>query len=138
MVTIVGGKLTTYRRMAQDALDAVLAAAGRSGGPCRTRRLPLVGAAGPDVLDAVAAPRRLVRLYGTEAPDVVAAAGGDPTLLEPLDEQFGTTGAEVLFAARREGALDAGDVLDRRTRIGLDPLLRERLLPVVETLLRQA
>ena len=45
LVTIVGGKLTTYRRMAEDALDAALSRAEVSAGPCRTTRLPLVGAA---------------------------------------------------------------------------------------------
>ena len=134
LVTVVGGKLTTYRRMAEDAVDAALAAAGRAAGPCRTRRLPLVGAAGP----AVAAPARLVQLYGGEAPDVVAAADGDPALLEPLGERVATTAAELLFALRHEGALDADDLLDRRTRIGLDPAARAAVLPAVERLLDRA
>ncbi|WP_019630330.1 glycerol-3-phosphate dehydrogenase/oxidase [Actinomadura atramentaria] len=126
LVTVVGGKLTTYRRMAEDAVDAALAARGATAGPCRTRRLPLVGAAGRAALGAVPAPARLVRRYGTEAPAVVAAAGGDPRLLEPIAPGLTTTRAELLFAVRHEGALDAGDLLDRRTRIGLVPADRER------------
>ncbi|MGH3344645.1 MAG: glycerol-3-phosphate dehydrogenase/oxidase, partial [Carbonactinosporaceae bacterium] len=81
VVTVVGGKLTTYRRMAEHALDAALAGAGLRAGPCVTHRLSLVGAAPPTLLDGVPAPRRLVERYGTEAPAVLAAAGGDPDLL---------------------------------------------------------
>lgn len=124
VVTVVGGKLTTYRRMAQDAVDAAVAAAGLPAGPCRTRSLPLVGAADPGVLDAVDAPRRLVARYGTEAPRVLAEAGDDPSLLTPIVREV--TGAELRFAVRHEGAMEVGDLLDRRTRLGLVPRERAR------------
>ena len=83
LVTVVGGKLTTYRRMAEDALDAALRSAGLPARPCVTDRLPLVGAA--VVPTSPGSPRRRgwCARYGTEAPDVVAAAAGDPALLEP-------------------------------------------------------
>jgi glycerol-3-phosphate dehydrogenase len=123
VVTVVGGKLTTYRRMAQDAVDAAVAA-----GPCRTRRLPLVGAASPQVLAKVPAPARLVARYGTEAPQVTALASQDPWLAEPVADGLPVTGAELAFAVRHEGALDPGDLLDRRTRIGLVRADRERAL----------
>ncbi|ONH29735.1 glycerol-3-phosphate dehydrogenase/oxidase [Pseudofrankia asymbiotica] len=119
VVTVVGGKLTTYRRMARDAVDAAVAHAGLDAGACRTARLPLVGAAPRAELAAVAAPRRLVERYGTEAPAVLAEAGGDPDLLAPVAAGMSATGAELLFALRHEGALDVDDLLDRRTRIGL-------------------
>lgn len=124
VITIVGGKLTTYRRMARDALEAVLARLDAAGGgvtarPCRTARLPLVGAAPPSVLAAVAAPRRLIQRYGTEAPAVLALAADDPSLLEPVAPGLPVTGAELEWAVRHEGALDESDLLDRRTRIGL-------------------
>ncbi|MFC4950596.1 glycerol-3-phosphate dehydrogenase/oxidase [Pseudonocardia sp. GCM10023141] len=135
LVTVVGGKLTTYRRMAQDALDVALAGAGIAAGPCRTRRLPLVGAADPATLRGLTTPGRLVRRYGTEAGAVVAEAGGDPALLAPIAEGIDVTRAELLFAVRHEGALDTGDLLDRRTRIGLDPAARERALPVAAEVL---
>lgn len=143
LVTVVGGKLTTYRRMAADAVDAALAAAatcrGRrlplNAGPCRTRRLPLVGAAAPERLDAVDAPLRLVRRYGTEAETVVAAAEGDASLLRPVAPGVDTTAAELRFAVRHEGALDVGDLLDRRTRVGLDPAARAAAVPAAETAL---
>jgi glycerol-3-phosphate dehydrogenase len=135
LVSVVGGKLTTYRRMAQDAVDAAVAAAGLPAAPCRTRDLPLVGAAPRDALAAVPAPRRLVERHGTEAPAVLARAGGDPELLAPVVPGVDVLAVEVLHAAAVEGALDAGDVLDRRTRIGLVAADRERALPVVQALL---
>lgn len=136
VLTAVGGKLTTYRKMAADAVDAAVRAAGLRAGPCTTRALPLVGAAPRDVLDAVEAPRRLVARYGTEAPEVVALAEGDPELLRPV--AAGITPAELLFAVGREGALDTEDLLDRRTRIGLVPADRRAALPWAEEALRRA
>ncbi|KDA41436.1 glycerol-3-phosphate dehydrogenase/oxidase [Frankia sp. BMG5.23] len=128
LVTVVGGKLTTYRRMAADAVDAAVAVGDLDAGPCRTRRLGLVGAAPRSVLATVAAPRRLVERYGTEAPRVLALADGDPDLLAPVAEGTPVTGAELLFAVRDEGALDPADLLDRRTRIGLAPADRRAAL----------
>ncbi len=124
LVTIVGGKLTTYRRMAEDALDAALAASGISAAPCSTRRLPLVGAASRDALAAVGAPARLVRKYGIEA----VAVAGDTGWAQAICEGTQTTAAELRFAVQHEGALDEDDLLDRRTRIGLDPATRTRAL----------
>jgi glycerol-3-phosphate dehydrogenase len=137
LVSVVGGKLTTYRRMAQDAVDAAVDAGGLAGraAPCRTRDLPLVGAAVRQALAAVPAPRRLVERHGTEAPAVVALAAGDPGLLAPVAPGLDVLGVEVLHAVRSEGALDADDVLDRRTRIGLVAADRERARPAVAALI---
>ncbi|REE95175.1 glycerol-3-phosphate dehydrogenase/oxidase [Thermomonospora umbrina] len=134
VVTVVGGKLTTYRRMAQDAVDAVIAARGLTAGPCRTARLPLVGAAPRARLEALDAPARLVRRYGTEAPRVAALAREEPALAGTVAPGLPVTGAELAWAVRHEGALDAADLLDRRTRIGLVPADREAALPVAEGL----
>ena len=116
---IVGGKLTTYRRMAQDAVDRV------TDRPCPTARLPLVGAAAPSALRSVAAPERLVRRYGTEAPAVVALADGRPELLEPLGDGVPACAAELLWAVRHELALTTEDLVDRRVRLGLVPEWRD-------------
>ena len=129
VITIVGGKLTTYRRMARDAVDAAVAHAGLTAGRCWTARLPLVGAAPRAQLAAIPAPRRLVARYGVEAPAVLAGAGGDPDLLTPIAAGTSVTGAELLFALRHEGALDVDDLLDRRTRIGLVAADRAAALP---------
>ncbi|MGW2117183.1 glycerol-3-phosphate dehydrogenase/oxidase [Streptomyces zhihengii] len=119
VVTVVGGKLTTYRRMAQDAVDAAVRAGRLTAGPCRTASLPLVGAARPAELAALDVPRRLVRRYGAEAPAVHALGLADPSLARPVVPGHPVTGAELVWAVRHEGALDESDVLDRRTRIGL-------------------
>ncbi len=128
VVTVVGGKLTTYRRMAEDAVDAVVARRGLSGRtgsqPCRTRDLPLVGAAPRPRLARVDAPARLVRRYGVEAPrvlaDAVARTGLDEaTLLEPVADGVPVTRAELLWGVTHEGAVDADDLLERRTRVGM-------------------
>jgi glycerol-3-phosphate dehydrogenase len=135
LVSIVGGKLTTYRRMAEDAVDAAVAAGGlHAAAPCRTRTLPLVGAASRQELASVPAPARLVDRHGVEAPAVLALAGGDPELLAPVAPGLDVLGVEVLHAVRAEGALDADDVLDRRTRIGLVPRDRARAQATVEAL----
>ncbi|MFC4590392.1 glycerol-3-phosphate dehydrogenase/oxidase [Sphaerisporangium corydalis] len=128
VVTIVGGKLTTYRRMAEDVVDAAFPGAPRS----RTARLPLVGAGPPAPGGGV--PGRLTERYGSEAAAVYDLARRDPRLAEVLP--LGVTLAELVWAVRHEGALDAGDLLDRRTRIGLVPEDREAALPAAGRALR--
>ncbi|WP_143965922.1 glycerol-3-phosphate dehydrogenase/oxidase [Gordonia zhaorongruii] len=138
LVTVVGGKLTTYRRMAEDAVDAALATSGLSATPCRTRTLGLVGA--PSMKDPaandpaaalakVAAPRRLVAKYGTEAPAVLALADSDPTLAAPVADGTSITGAELAFGVCAEGAVTVGDLLERRTRLSLTPLVADAARP---------
>lgn len=138
LVTIVGGKLTTYRRMAQDALDRALTRAGIHAAPCRTARLPLIGAAPRHRLSGLPWPAHLVSRYGMEAGAVLAEADGDPGLLRPIVDGLATTGAELRFAVRHELALDVSDLLDRRTRIGLAPRDRERAMPAASVILASA
>lgn len=133
VVTVTGGKHTTYRKMAADGVDGAARRAGLRAGPCRTARLPLVGAGSAARLAALPVPRRLVERYGTEAPTVLAEAG--PALAEPLAPGVATTGAELLWALRHEGALDEDDLFDRRTRIGLVPDDRQRALPAAREIL---
>jgi glycerol-3-phosphate dehydrogenase len=139
MVTVVGGKLTTYRRMAQDAVDVIAARPGVAAGPCVTASLPAVGAHRADQplehSDGVVVPSRLARRFGSEAPAVAALADGDPALLRPLVPGVPVTGVELLFAARSEGAVTIDDVLDRRTRAGLVPAWRDALAPATARLL---
>jgi glycerol-3-phosphate dehydrogenase len=130
IITIVGGKLTTYRKMAEDTVDAIPLPAG----PCRTRNLPLAGAAPRAQLSTLDAPRRLIAKYGTEAPTVAAIATLDPDLGMPLAPSLDITPAEIIWAVRHEGALSADDVLHRRTRIGLVPTDLEAIRPTVTDL----
>ncbi len=122
-VTVVGGKLTTYRAMAEEAVDTLVEAHRLPAGPCRTRVIPLVGAAAHEELDSLDAPRHLVARYGTEALDVVAEAEGDPASLIPVVR--GITPAELRFGVRHEGALNVADLLERRSRIALVDSERE-------------
>ncbi|MFG2310451.1 FAD-dependent oxidoreductase [Streptomyces sp. NPDC048566] len=138
VVTVVGGKLTTYRRMAQDAVDAAVAARGLRAGPSPTASLPLVGAAAPHRLRALAAPGALVRRHGTEATAVHALGDRDPGLNEPVVPGHPVTRAALVWAARHEGALDEADLLDRRTRIGLVPHDREAALEAAREALEAA
>ncbi|MCO7219173.1 glycerol-3-phosphate dehydrogenase/oxidase [Klenkia sp. PcliD-1-E] len=119
VLTVVGGKLTTYRAMAEETVDAALDVLGRGARRSVTARLPLVGAAPRRVLDGVDAPARLVARYGTEAPAVHALGG------EPLVAGRPETVGELRFAVRAEGARTVADLLDRRTRVGLVPADRE-------------
>ncbi len=128
------GKLTTYRHMAADAVDRVARALGRDE-TCRTDALPLVGAAPRSPLGVPGVPTRLVRRYGVEAADVWALAGQDPALAEPVADGVPTLGVELAWELSAEGALDADDLLDRRTRVGLVPAWREAALPAAERLL---
>jgi glycerol-3-phosphate dehydrogenase len=131
VITVVGGKLTTYRRMAQDAVDVASRTRRLDAAPCRTRVLPLVGAPGHrDSRPASGLPASLVARYGGAARDVVdAATVARP--LEPVADGIDVTRAEIEYAVTHEAALDVADVLDRRTRIGLVPADAERALSVV-------
>ncbi|MFC7358678.1 glycerol-3-phosphate dehydrogenase/oxidase [Nocardioides astragali] len=126
VTTVVGGKLTTYRRMAEDTLDAIVAAGRLPAGPCRTASLPLLGAAAPVALRRSTAPARLVRRFGTDA-DLVLGTASEVTglpadeLLEPASDDVAVTLAELVFAVTDEGAHDVDDLLDRRVRVGLVP-----------------
>jgi glycerol-3-phosphate dehydrogenase len=125
--TVLGGKLTTYRKMAQDAVD--LLAPER---PCRTRDLPLLGAVGAVPADV---PPRLVRRYGSEAGDVAALADGDPRLLEPVAPGLPVLGVELAWGVVAEGALTAEDLLERRTRLSLVDRWHDAARPAAETAL---
>ncbi|MEV6275035.1 glycerol-3-phosphate dehydrogenase/oxidase [Nocardia sp. NPDC051832] len=127
VITIVGGKLTTYRQMAEDAVDAAITAATLTAAPCRTKNLPLVGAVSGAARDRIAAPQLLVERYGNEAPTVLAA--GNPAAQTLVAPGIDVTTAEFTFAVTHEGALTPDDLLDRRTRIGLIPEARDAALP---------
>jgi glycerol-3-phosphate dehydrogenase len=123
LVTIVGGKLTTYRRMAQEVVDLLVER--RGGGPaCTTGRQPLVGAAPRPRLAGIAADRRLVARYGTEAVAVEALLRDRPELAAPVAPGSAHRAVEFVWAVEHEGALTVDDLLDRRTRIGLVPAER--------------
>ncbi len=117
VVTVTGGKLTTYREMAEQTVDEVLRLLGRRA-RVRTRRLRLHGSRSrPSRADA--ATTHLVGRHGTDADQVLALIVADPRLGEPLVPGLPYLRAEVVHAARSEMAGDVDDVLDRRTRARL-------------------
>lgn len=148
-VNVLGGKLTTYRAMAEDAVDLAVKHAGLTAGPCWTADLPLAGARPqPQVephppAEPVETPASLVARYGAEATQVLAAAtlpGATAAVGHGIagTEHLDVTRAEVEWAVTHEGALDADDVLDRRTRIGLVPTDRAAVREVVGELVEDA
>ena len=128
VVSITGGKLTTYRKMAADTVDIV---AKRLSGAkrCPTRKLPVHGAGGlKNLRDPGAAARlgttpavldHLVGRYGSDSPRLLALINADPALAEPLVEGLPYLRAEALYAVREEMATTLSDVLSRRTRAQL-------------------
>ena len=128
--SIIGGKLTTHRSLAEEAVDQVGRALGTDA-PCRTRSMPLPGALdeslGRDsgVLAGLAATglersqiSRLMDTYGARSIDVVADQTRDGRAV--LDPESGITAAEVRFAIEEEMALTITDVLMRRSMVGLN------------------
>jgi glycerol-3-phosphate dehydrogenase len=131
LVLVAGGKYTTYRVMAEDAVDA--AVAGLPGVPAsRTAHLPLVGAHQWDVVrDSAAqlatgwglpeeAVERLLHRHGDRIGDVLELARSRPELARPLTGAPDYLAAEVVHAVLAEGALHLDDVLTRRTRISIE------------------
>lgn len=137
VISVIGGKLTEYRRMAQDVLDHAVARRGLTAGGCRTHDLPLLGALanpGSDVALTTDLPEPLIARYGAEAANVVATASCErPT--DPVADGIDVTRAEFEYAVTHEGALSVDDIVDRRTRIGLVQSDRERVVGVAEEFL---
>jgi glycerol-3-phosphate dehydrogenase len=136
LISIVGGKLTTYRNLSRQTVDMVYHKLGIEAPESRTGKVPLPGGLTPD-FEAFAAEfkatsglveelaERLLKLYGARAPDVLALAGDDPSLRMPLGPsatvETGLMGAEVLYAFHHEMAQTLPDALLRRTMVGMGP-----------------
>jgi glycerol-3-phosphate dehydrogenase len=123
MVTITGGKLTTWRRMAKMAVDRLVEREARDA-PCRTQQIPLGAPVEVRDLPRVggvpeAAYPALAGRYGHAAHDVLAVAREREELARPIVSDMPDLLGEIAYAARREQARSLGDVLLRRTRLGL-------------------
>ena len=137
VITVYGGKLTTYRRMAEDAVDVVGRRLGVSA-RCRTRSTPLLGAAPQASLRTVAAPARLIRRFGTEAPQVAALADDDPNLLAPVAERVaGPRASNSRSACSPRARSPSTDLLERRTRLALVPADAELARPAAERIIER-
>ncbi len=123
MLTITGGKLTTWRRMAKQTVDRLVERERRQA-PCHTAEIPLGMEARPEDLEAPdgVGPEALAQLafrYGHAARAVLDLARADPALAAPIVPGRPDLLAEVVIAARREQARSVADVLLRRTRLGI-------------------
>ncbi len=124
LISIMGGKWTTYRAMAEDTLDQAQKHLGAEGRKCSTLQHPLLGSNGY-ALDywrtlisqfgiAESTARHLAEKYGTDASQVIELAKSEPHLAEPLIDGLPPLRAEVIFAARQELAATIDDVVARR------------------------
>lgn len=109
LITVTGGKWTTYRRMAADAVDQARQVAGLPAKPSQTATLKLHGAAAP-------VPGSTLSRYGSDAPQVESVLKGQPGLSDALHPDLPYLAGEVVWAARHESARTVEDVLSRRTR----------------------
>ena len=141
LTAIAGGKFTTYRVMAEDVVDFAIKDI-EPGRPSLTRSVPVIGAQGYETLvrdkaeiarrhgfDEIRTDRLLFR-YGALLTDVLALIDEDPSLATPLEHAPRYLRAEVVYAARAEGARHLADVLERRTR--LDYETRDRGVAAAE------
>lgn len=131
LFSIVGGKLTTYRALAEEAVDVIFRALGQTPPPCQTADVPLPGAAVED-FDAFRrdfaarstlppqSTERLLKVYGARALEVLRLAQTDAKLSQVISVETGSIGAEVVYAFREEMAETLADCLMRRTMIGLN------------------
>jgi glycerol-3-phosphate dehydrogenase len=110
LLTIAGGKWTTYRNMAEDCVDQAATLAKLPDAACVTKKLPIHGH------HENAARFGPLAIYGSDAPAIEALRRADPALAPPLHEALPYCGAEVVWAVRSEMARTVEDVLARRTR----------------------
>ncbi len=125
LYSVVGGKLTTHRSLAEEVVDTIGHALGNRV-PCRTRNLPFPYTPGSGIEDlrqeligsfglSAAAARRLASIYGVRAKDIAALAASDTILARPLAPGSSTTGAEFIWSLEHEMALGLSDAIVRRT-----------------------
>ncbi|CUU59865.1 glycerol-3-phosphate dehydrogenase [Parafrankia irregularis] len=152
LTMVAGGKYTTYRVMAADAVDAAVAALNHTVAPSCTERIPLLGADGyPALWNArerlartvglhVARVEHLLHRYGTLVEEVLELVAARTELGQPLPGAPSYLAAEAVYAASHEGALHLEDVLTRRTRISIEtadrgleaaPFVAELIAPVL-------
>ena len=131
LLSIIGGKLTTYRSLAEETVDIIFRKLGKKPPRCLTASLPFPGARVSDwdhfrgdLAQTSGVPEvvvnRLIDIYGSRASDIVALGRDNPALLELIDPVAGVIGAELVFTYVHEFARTLTDVLIRRTMIGLN------------------
>ena len=128
LVSIVGGKLTTYRSLAEEAVDGVLRLLKRPPQKCQTAAVPLPGAKTATQASALesltslssAGRERIRRVYGSRAGRIAELATDEPELDRALDDAGRVSAAEIVFVIRNERPRMLVDIVFRRTMLGLD------------------
>jgi len=131
LFSVVGGKLTTYRSLADEAVALIFRAKGRNPPACQTADVPLPGAAVEDFeafrrdFNArstlpTKSNERLLKVYGARAAEVLRLAQADAELSQVISAETGSIAAEVVYSFREELAETLADCLMRRTMVGLD------------------
>ena len=131
LFSIVGGKLTTYRSLSEEAVDLIFKKLQRTSPVCTTASEPLPGAGTADFEACSkdfqersglpeACSKRLLRIYGIRAALIAELIQDDPSLSEVFDSETGAIAAEVVFAFKHELARTLADCLLRRTMVGLN------------------
>ena len=147
LLTLIGGKLTTYRNVGEEMVDAIFKRMKRSPKPCQTDTLPLPGCILPsdrriqqavdkysstlaiDIID------HLFSVYGAKALEVLALTEDDPELGQRLDSDLPDIKAQIVYAVRSEFAYTLVDILRRRTTLAMNGHYGMNLLPeVIDTL----
>lgn len=147
LLSIIGGKLTTYRSLAEETVNVVFRKLQKKVPKCSTAELPLPGASKLDLKSlkdnllktkglTTATIDRLIGLYGSRAEEVVDIANSDATLLQPLSNATDAIAAEIVFAFECEFARTLTDILIRRTMVGFedrrDPKIAERAADILK------
>lgn len=129
LISIIGGKLTTYRNLAEQTVDRIVARKPMKLAKCSTRDTPLPGAWGLDRAEqqlrdlqllSEAGIKRLLSIYGGRATDLCSLVNEDKNLAQTLDADDTVLAAEVVFAIRSEFAKTLADIVFRRCMVGLD------------------
>ncbi|MBE9182748.1 glycerol-3-phosphate dehydrogenase [Oculatella sp. LEGE 06141] len=148
LISLIGGKLTTYRRVGEEMVDAVYRKLGRSAPACPTRHLPLPGAIlphDPRIAQAIDAYRsrlsaatvhHLFRLYGAKATDLLALVDTHPDLAAPLVPSLPDIKAQVVYAVQSEMAYTLVDICHRRTTLAMQANYGFDVLPVLTATLQ--
>jgi glycerol-3-phosphate dehydrogenase len=132
LTVIAGGKFTTYRVMARDAVDFALGAGGAAAQPSLTKTVPLTGAVGLKAAESelralcegfswdASLTDHLLHRYGANIRDIAVVCEADPSMAVPLESASAYLRAEIAYAITHEGALHLDDIMLRRTRMGFE------------------
>jgi glycerol-3-phosphate dehydrogenase len=128
LVSIIGGKLTTYRNLAEQAVDFAVRKLKSDANDCQTRSLPLPGASGLEEARELlrelqylsdSGVKRLLAIYGGRASQIARLAADEPHLAYTLDDEQSVIAAEIVFVLRHEFAVNLTDIVHRRLMTGL-------------------